>query len=68
MSVLSPREMFRRIQEATLAKDVFYSSLYAEDGVHEFPFAPTGGAKHIEGRENIRTLLNRAHDAAHCPC
>jgi uncharacterized protein len=62
--LLTPRQAFERIQQATLQKDPHYSDLYAADGVHEMPFAPPGVPRRIEGRDNIRAFLNRAAGAA----
>lgn len=61
---MTPRQAFERIQQSTLAKDPALSDLYAEDGVHEMPFAPPGVPRRIEGRENIRAFLGRAAGAA----
>jgi ketosteroid isomerase-like protein len=61
---MTPRQAFERVQQTTLAKDPSFSDLYAEDGVHEMPFAPPGVPRRIEGRENIRAFLGRAAGAA----
>jgi uncharacterized protein len=61
---MTPRQAFERIQRATLAKDPSYPDLYAEDGVHEMPFARPGVPRRIEGRESIRAFLGRAAGAA----
>jgi uncharacterized protein len=61
---MTPRQAFERIRQATLAMDPSYPDLYAEDGVHEMPFARPGIPRRIEGRENIRAFLGRAAGAA----
>jgi hypothetical protein len=63
-SLMTPRQAFERIQRSTLEKDPSYTDLYAEDGVHELPFAPPGIPRRIEGRDNIRSFFNRAAGAA----
>jgi len=61
---MTPRQAFERIQRSTLAKDPSYPDLYAEDGVHEMPFARPGVPRRLEGRDNIRAFLGRAAGAA----
>jgi uncharacterized protein len=61
---MTPRQAFERIQASALAKDPSYADLYAEDGVHELPFARPGIPRRIEGRENIRAFFSRAAGAA----
>jgi ketosteroid isomerase-like protein len=61
---MTPRQAFERIQRSTLTMDPAYADLYAEDGVHELPFARPGMPRRIEGRENIRAFLGRAAGAA----
>jgi uncharacterized protein len=62
--LVTPHQAFERVKQAALAKDSSYADLYAEDGVHEMPFAPPGVPRRIEGRENIRAFLGRAAGAA----
>lgn len=51
----TPRAMFERLLPMFLAKDLEgFADLFAEDGVHELPFAPPGVPRHIRGRDNIR--------------
>lgn len=50
-----PRDLFARAQDLFLAKDLDgFADMFADDGVHELPFAPPGVPKHLQGRENIR--------------
>jgi hypothetical protein len=50
--------MFDRLLPMFLDKDLDgFADLFAEDGVHELPFAPPGIPRRIEGRENIRAYL-----------
>ncbi len=39
-SILTPHQIFERIQQSILKKDPGFVDLFAEDGVHEMPFAP----------------------------
>lgn len=57
-SVLTPREMLAKLHELTLADAPATVDLYAEDGVHELPFAPPGAPKRLDGRETIRQMMN----------
>lgn len=55
----TPREVFERIQRAWLeaaadAMGDFDTDLWAEDVVVEVPFAPPGGPRRFEGREEFR--------------
>jgi uncharacterized protein len=59
-NTMTPRQAFERIKQSTLTKDPDYPNLYAENGVHELPFASPGRPRRIEGRENIRAFFNRA--------
>lgn len=48
---------------ASLARDADrLAALYAEDGVHEFPFVPPGAPARIEGRDAIRQLNVTAYE------
>lgn len=63
-NTMTPRQAFERIQQSTLKKDPGYPNLYAENGVHELPFASPGRPRRIEGRENIRAFFSQAIGAA----
>jgi ketosteroid isomerase-like protein len=53
-----PREVFARLMEAVLDLEMdAQADLYAEDGILEWPFAPPGMPRRVEGREAIRRLL-----------
>jgi ketosteroid isomerase-like protein len=53
-----PREVFERLRQIVLTYDMeAQANLYAEDGVLEWPFAPPGMPRRVEGREAIRNLL-----------
>lgn len=53
-----PREIFSRLMAAVLDYDMdAQADLYAEDGILEWPFAPPGMPRRVEGREAIRELL-----------
>ncbi|PRX99036.1 nuclear transport factor 2 family protein [Allonocardiopsis opalescens] len=54
----TPREMFDRLVELFLAKDLTgFAELFAEDGVLELPFAPPGRPSVVRGRAAIRAEL-----------
>jgi uncharacterized protein len=54
----SPREVLARIHELAMAYDLAgQADLYAPEGVLEWPFAPPGVPRRIEGRERIRRTL-----------
>jgi ketosteroid isomerase-like protein len=63
---LSPREVFERLHRAV--QDDYdmetQAALFAEDGVLEWPFAPAGMLRRIEGREAIRRVLGAAGERA----
>ena len=58
----SPREVFGRLHQRV--RDDYdmdgQAELYAPDGTLEFPFAPAGVPRFIQGREKIRTFLGAA--------
>ncbi|MGW4210439.1 nuclear transport factor 2 family protein [Lentzea sp. NPDC004789] len=54
----TPREILTKLHELTLEDAARTVDLYAEDGVHELPFAPPGAPKRLDGREAIRALMN----------
>lgn len=54
----SPREVVERVHRAAMDCDLSgQADLYAPDGVLEWPFAPPGVPRRIEGREQIRRVL-----------
>jgi uncharacterized protein len=58
----TPRDVFARIQHLTLHRDFDIADLYAEDGVHEWPFSPPGAPRRLEGRERIRAFFSRLEE------
>jgi uncharacterized protein len=53
-----PRETVERVHRLASAYDLRgQADLYAPDGVLEWPFAPAGVPRRIEGRERIREVL-----------
>jgi ketosteroid isomerase-like protein len=51
---------FARAIEALRVGDVDgYLDIYAPDAVHEFPFAPEGAVRRLEGREAIAAYMRR---------
>lgn len=59
----SPRELLDRLHELTLQDGAATHELYAEDAVHEVPFAPAGTPSRIEGRETLRQMMSAEGDA-----
>lgn len=54
-----PREVLDRMLPMLRDKDLDgLADMYAEDGVHELPFAPPNAPRRIEGREQIRDYFN----------
>jgi hypothetical protein len=54
----SPREVVEHVHRLTLNDDVTgQANLYAVNGVLEWPFAPRGVPRRVQGREKIRHLL-----------
>ena len=54
----SPREVVERVHRLAAEYDMTgQAELYAPDGVLEWPFAPAGVPRRIEGRERIREVL-----------
>ncbi|WP_431871859.1 nuclear transport factor 2 family protein [Nocardiopsis eucommiae] len=54
----SPTTVFHRASEHLLSHDMrAFTALYAEDAVMEFPFAPPGAPRRLEGRETIEAYL-----------
>ncbi|MBI1881724.1 MAG: nuclear transport factor 2 family protein [Chloroflexi bacterium] len=53
----TPREVFDRLHHFVLGYDADnQAELFASDAVWEFPFAPEGIPRRIEGREKIRSI------------
>ncbi|EPH46049.1 nuclear transport factor 2 family protein [Streptomyces aurantiacus] len=58
-----PSELFREGIRLLLAHDVAgWADLFAEDGVAEFPFAPEGYPRRLEGRAAIGAYLRGLGD------
>ncbi|MEU0131861.1 nuclear transport factor 2 family protein [Streptomyces sp. NPDC006289] len=56
---ISPADLYRHSLRLLLAKDIpAWVALWAEDGVMEFPFAPDGRPKRLEGREAIAAYMH----------
>ncbi len=54
----SPREVVERVHRLAMDYDLSgQADLYAPDGVLEWPFAPAGVPRRIQGRERIRGVL-----------
>ncbi|NGO69686.1 nuclear transport factor 2 family protein [Streptomyces boncukensis] len=54
----APADLFRHSMQLMLNKDVpGWIGLWAEDGVMEFPFAPDGWPRRLEGREAIADYM-----------
>lgn len=54
----SPREIVERVHRLTLNGDVAgHATSYAVNGVLEWPFAPPGVPRRVQGREKVRRLL-----------
>ncbi|WP_330456582.1 nuclear transport factor 2 family protein [Streptomyces sp. NBC_00820] len=63
-AVLGPREVLARYYQAMLDKSADdLADLYAEDAVHEFPFAFPGFPPRFEGREAVRAGYRAAWGA-----
>ncbi len=57
-AALGPRDVFARLQQVVLQFDMdAQAELYAVNGVLEWPFAPDGLPRRVEGREAIRRVL-----------
>jgi ketosteroid isomerase-like protein len=55
--IATPREVFARLHRFVLDYDAdSQAELFAPEAVWEFPFAPAGIPRRIEGREAIRSL------------
>jgi len=54
----SPRDTLGRMVKLLRDRDLHaLADLYAEDGVHELPFAPPPAPRRIEGREQVRAYF-----------
>jgi ketosteroid isomerase-like protein len=54
--MVDPTEVFHRVMRHLFACDAgAYADTFAKDGVVEWPFAPEGWPKRLEGRDAIRT-------------
>lgn len=62
----SPRAVFARLHQAVCDDYDMdaQADLYAPDGVVDFPFAPPGMPRRIEGQEAIRRVLTAAGEQA----
>ncbi|SOD62301.1 hypothetical protein SAMN06297387_105117 [Streptomyces zhaozhouensis] len=59
----SPAELFRHGLRLLLDKDIAaWAALFAEDGVLEFPFAPEGWPRRLEGREEVAAYMRHYPD------
>ena len=57
-SPASPEDLYRHSLRLLLDKDIpAWVGLWAEDGVMEFPFAPDGRPRRLEGREAIAAYM-----------
>ncbi len=57
-SPASPSDVYRRSLRLLLDKDISgWVALWAEDGVMEFPFAPEGRPRRLEGREAVAAYM-----------
>ncbi|MFG2295991.1 nuclear transport factor 2 family protein [Streptomyces sp. NPDC048603] len=55
---ISPAELYRHSLRLLLDKDIpGWVGLWAEDGVMEFPFAPPGWPRRLDGREAIADYM-----------
>lgn len=58
-----PADVFRRALDILLNKDMAaFLDLYAEDAVMEYPFAPDGWPKRLEGRDEIWNHIHNYPD------
>ncbi|MFB8182416.1 nuclear transport factor 2 family protein [Streptomyces sp. NPDC055966] len=55
----SPEQLYRHSLRLLLDKDIdAWTALWAEDGVMEFPFAPPGWPRRLEGRDAIAAYMS----------
>lgn len=58
MTAPTPTDVLRRGLDLLLAKDMpGFIGLYADDAVMEFPFAPPGAPRRLEGRAQVHDYL-----------
>jgi ketosteroid isomerase-like protein len=54
----TPREVVERVHRLAMVYDIEgEADLFAPDGVLEWPFAPAGAPRRLQGREEIRAVL-----------
>ncbi|WAE71667.1 nuclear transport factor 2 family protein [Streptomonospora nanhaiensis] len=59
----SPADLHRHGLRLLLDKDIAaWVALWAEDGLMEFPFAPEGWPKRLEGRDAVAAYMSRYPD------
>ncbi|MFF9378170.1 nuclear transport factor 2 family protein [Streptomyces griseoluteus] len=59
----SPADLYRHSLRLLLNKDIpAWVALWAEDGLMEFPFAPDGWPRRLEGKEAIATYMRHYPD------
>ncbi|MGW5569077.1 nuclear transport factor 2 family protein [Streptomyces tendae] len=60
---MSPSDLFRHGLRLLLDKDIDgWVGLWADDGVMEFPFAPEGRPRRLEGREAVAAYMRHYPD------
>jgi ketosteroid isomerase-like protein len=56
-------EIYQEAKRLSLARDLAgFAELFADDAIHELPFAPSGIPARIEGKESIRAYLTAISD------
>ncbi|MGD6748144.1 nuclear transport factor 2 family protein [Streptomyces sp. BH106] len=59
----SPAELYRHSLQLLLDKNIAgWVELWAEDGVMEFPFAPPGWPRRLDGREAVASYMRHYPD------
>ncbi|GAA2265685.1 hypothetical protein GCM10010145_34780 [Streptomyces ruber] len=59
----APADLFRHSLRLLLEKDIpAWVGLWAEDGVAEFPFAPEGWPRRLDGREAVAAYMRNYPD------
>ncbi|WP_134655219.1 nuclear transport factor 2 family protein [Streptomyces sp. H23] len=59
----SPADLYRHSLRLLLDKDIpAWVALWAEDGLMEFPFAPEGRPRRLEGREAVAAYMRHYPD------
>jgi ketosteroid isomerase-like protein len=60
-TAVTPRDILVRALDRVRAYDLEgFADLFVEDGVIEYPFAPAGAVRRLQGREEIRRVLGQA--------